>query len=551
MKKLFCSVLVCVCLSPLFAGGGGQKSQQSAATQVISNLPPGTLPVTAEPVTLRIFYQQESQVLDYVDNKLTKHLEEKTNIHIDWDLVSSRDKTQKLNLLLATGQGLPDVFMGGMDTSLLVDYASQGIFIPLENYIENSSKWFKDVLALYPETKKMMTTPDGHIYALPSLSFVEPNMISSRLWMNKAWLDKLGLAVPTTTEEFRNVLRAFKTRDPNGNGRADEIPFIGATNGWNTIVDTFILNAFLQYPTTSNGTGAIRYIISPNGKVVPVFAQEEYRDGIMYLNELMREGLLDQVTFTQDVSQLRQVFESPGPELIGALTAGGANTFADRVNSMRYQDYVAVPPIAGPKGLRYAAYNPYGYYNSPNCYVITNQCKNPEAAFRFADYLYSEEISLWGRLGEPGVDYIPNPGKKALDGGDALYEQVLVWGVQQKAHWQYTHPFYNFFDAKSVLNPDPFYLTNILWNAMLAYRPYAPAAASCLPPLIYKVDEARELNDINTALIQYIDETRVRWITSGGADREWANYLRELDRIGLKRVMEITQAAYDRFMSAK
>ncbi|GHV50435.1 ABC transporter substrate-binding protein [Spirochaetia bacterium] len=551
MKRTVTVVFVCVLLTVLFAGCGKKAASAATSGPALSGLPPGTLPVTQEKVDLRIFFQQESQVLDYVDNKFTKHLEEQTNVHINWELVSSQDKTQKLNLLLATGQDLPDVFMGGMDTSILVAYAAQGTFIPLEDYIDKTSLWFKNVIAKHPELPKMMTAPDGHIYALPNLAFVYPNMISSRMWINRVWLDKLGLKAPTTTDEYRDVLRAFKTRDPNGNGRADEIPLIGATNGWNTIPETFILNSFLEYPTTGNGTGSIRYTVSPQGKITPVFNQEAYRDGIIYMNELVKEGLLDTVTFTQDINQLRQGFENPGYAYIGSLPGGGANSFADRVNSTRYQDYELLPPLKGPKGVQSTAYNPYLYFSIPNCYVITSSCKNPEVAFRFADYFYDEQISLWSRLGKPGEDYTPNPPKAALDGGTALYEQILVWGSQHKAHWQNTQPLYNFFDAKSALNPDPYYLTNILWNAMLAYQPYAPKQETCLPPLIYTADEAKEMNDINVALIQYIDESRIRFITTGGIEREWASYLRELDNIGLKRVVEIVQTAYDRFANAK
>jgi putative aldouronate transport system substrate-binding protein len=551
MKKFFCAALACACLSSLFAGGGGQRTQQPAVSPAISNLPPGTLPVTNEPVTLRIFYQQEPQVLDFVDNKLTKYLEKQTNVKIEWDLVLSRDKTTKLNLMLATGQGLPDVFMGGMDTSLVVAYADQGTFIPLDDYIEKSSKWFKDVLIQFPELRKMMTVPDGHIYALPNIADALPNQMPSRLWMNKTWLDKLGLAVPATTEEFRNVLRAFKTRDPNGNGRADEIALMGSTNGWATMVDTFIMNAFLQYPTDSTGTGSRRFIVQ-NNKVVPVYTQEGYREGIIYMNELVQEDLLDPSSYTQDTAQLKQIFENPNIAILGAVTAGGPNTIADMVNSRRYRDYVGVPPIKGPKGVQYTAYNAYGFFNNANCWVISSVCKNPEAAFRLGDYFFSSEISMFGRLGEPGTDYIPNPvGKKAVDGGQALFEAILVYGSEQKSHWQNRNPYYNFFDNKGVASDDPYTLQDYLWNTMLTYQPYAPPKEECIPPLIYTVQEAQELNDINTALIQYVDETRVRWITSGGIEREWAGYLRELDTIGLKRVVEITQAAYDRFINAK
>ena len=175
----------------------------------------------------------------------------------------------------------------------------------------------------------------------------------------------------------------------------------------------------------------------------------------------------------------------------------------------------------------------------------------PEAAFRFGDYFFSEEISMFGRLGEPGTDYIPNPtGKKAVDGGEALFEALLVYGSEQKSHWQNRNPYYNFFDNKGVASDDPYTLQDLLWNTMMKYKPYAPARGDCVPPLIYTVEEAGEYNDIWTALTQYVDETRVRWITSGGIEREWDAYVKELEVIGLKRGVEITQAAYNRSINA-
>ncbi len=510
------------------------------------------LPLTTEPVTLRVFFQQEPQVLDYVDNKLTKHLEEMTGVKIEWDLVLSKDKTQKLNLLLATGQGLPDVFMGGMDTSTLVDYASQGMFIPLNDYIENDAYYFQKVLDEFPDLKKMMTAPDGNIYALPNINMSEPNMMPSRLWINQEWLDNLGLAVPTTTDELKAVLTAFKTQDPNGNGIADEIPLMGASSGWSVLADTFIMNAFLQYPTDAAYPNNPRRYIVTDGKIDPVYNKDAYKAGLTYMNELITEGLLDPSTFTQDATQLKQLFENPDIAIVGALTAGGPNTFANMTGSDRFRDYVAVTPIAGPEGVQYTAYNPFGYFNVPNCWVITSNCKNPDIAFKLADLFYSEEISMWGRLGEPGVDYIQNPeGKKAVDGGDALFEAILVYGSEQKSHWQNRNPYYNFFDNKGVASDDPYALQDLLWNTTMAYKPYAPDPATCLPPLMYTVEEAQELNEINTALLQYVDETRVAFITGGNIDAQWDAYLKELSTIGIDRVVEIMQQAYDRFSAAE
>ena len=522
------------------------------ATLLVASMLFGCMSLSlAEAATpLRIFFQQEPQVLDYVDNKLTHHIEEQFNVKIEWDLVLGQDKTQKLNLILATQQNLPDVFMGGMDTSTVVEYGSQGTLIPLNDYIENNSVYFKKVMEIFPDLAGLMTAPDGNIYALPNINMSQPNMVPSRLWINKVWLDNLGLTVPTTTEELKAVLEAFKTKDPNGNNLADEIPLIGANTGWSTLVDTFLMNAFLQYPTDGASVSSRRYTVA-DGKITPVYNNDGYKAGLKYLNELVTAGLLDPASYTQDANQLKQLFENPDIAIVGALTAGGPNTFANMTGSDRFRDYIALTPIKGPDGVQLTAYNPFGYFNAPNCWVITSECKNPELAFSIADAFFSEELSMWGRLGEPGVDYIPNPeGKTAVDGGEALFEAILVYGSEQNAHWQNRNPYYNFFDNKGVASEDPYTLQDLLWNVTQEYFPFTPATETCLPPLIYTPEEAAELNGINAVLAQYIDEMRVQMITGGNIDAVWDSYIAELSNIGLERLVEIMQQAYDRFAAA-
>ena len=79
----------------------------------------------------------------------------------------------------------------------------------------------------------------------------------------------------------------------------------------------------------------------------------------------------------------------------------------------------------------------------------------------------------------------------------------------------------------------------------------ALAEENCLPPIINTAEEAKEFNEITTVLYQYVDESRVKFITSGGIDEGWQAYLDELNNIGLDRAVELTQAAYDRYMEAE
>ncbi|MGV2788079.1 ABC transporter substrate-binding protein, partial [Clostridium perfringens] len=106
----------------------------------------------------------------------------------------------------------------------LVNYGTDGTILPLEDLIDQYAPNLKALLDRRPDIKSSITAPDGHIYGLPS--WEENNLGTNPFFhvINKKWLDKLGLKMPQTLDEYTEALAAFKTQDPNGNGKADEIP---------------------------------------------------------------------------------------------------------------------------------------------------------------------------------------------------------------------------------------------------------------------------------------------------------------------------------------
>ena len=64
--------------------------------------------------------------------------------------------------------------------------------------------------------------PDGNLYTLPQIDGYRPKCVNVMM-INQTWLDKLGLEKPTTLGELKDVLIAFRDKDPNGNGKQDEI----------------------------------------------------------------------------------------------------------------------------------------------------------------------------------------------------------------------------------------------------------------------------------------------------------------------------------------
>lgn len=507
----------------------------------------GELPIVEEPVTLKIFMSQEPSVTDYVDNKLTKYLEEQTGIHVEWELVPVQDREQKLNLLLASGENLPDIIMGGISNDLIVQYADQGVFLPVQDLLEEHSAYYKDVLANYEGMEEIMTAPDGNFYSFQQVNDSVPNSYAIRCWINQTWLDNLGLEMPKTKDEFVEVLRAFKEKDPNGNGIQDEIPVMGSTNGWHSLFDQWFITNYVPYNKDDT------FLVDDEGKVTPSFAIDRYREALIALNELIEEGLYDPASYTQENEQLKQAFEAG---IVGVIPGGGPNSFANLSGDM-YRNYVALEPIDCGYG-QIAYHNQYSYLMYRNTAVITTACENPEAAVKWLDYMFSEDISMRGRLGEPEVDWLKaKEGEVGVDGQPALYTAVLNWGEQQNSHWAGYMPYMENFADRCVATGDPFELQQYLWDATEDhYKPYTMENAGwhVLPGVMYTAEDAKQINEIWTVMKNFVNESRAGFTTGAmdpADDKAWESYLEELNKQGLETLLNIYQTRYDELYKAE
>ncbi|MFH5185012.1 extracellular solute-binding protein [Paenibacillus sp. TAB 01] len=388
--------------------------------------PAGVFPITNEPTTLRVMVMDNNRVENFATNEFTKWLEEKTNLHIEWEVVPDKNAQQKLNLALASGD-YPDVFLGlNVKPVQQALYGKDGVFLPMNRLIEQYGVETKRVLEQAAYAKEVITAPDGNIYSLPLVNDCYHCLLSSKMWINQAWLTRLGLPLPTTTEAFEQVLQAFKDKDPNGNGKADELPLVSATNAPSGAIETFLMESFVQSDTN--------YMFIENGKIQAAYNQPGWKQGLLYLRELYQKGLIATQSFTQDRNQLRLLGENPAANLIGAVPSQNPSVFSS-LEGTRWKDYVAVAPLQGPGGWRTAEYNPYRSV-SPGAFIITDKAKSPEAAFRLADLLYSEEAAFRGIIGRPEKEWTwAGPGDVGIDGKPAKWKQLANYGKLQNAHW--------------------------------------------------------------------------------------------------------------------
>lgn len=554
-KRLTAALLsTCLILSAVACSKKDKDSSPEKTPEAISsNLnKPGTFPISKEKVKFTIGVQQDPNLKDWKTNALTKELEEKANVDFEFVIFPSADTAAKLSAMIASQTELPELF--AFTTVGLDSYYDTGVLLPLTKYYKdpNMAYYFNKRLEKNPEQKAFLLEnskcPDNENYATIRFSPEIGNEYPNRMWINQTWLTKLGLPMPKTTDEYYNTLKAFVTKDPNGNGKADEIGLMGSKNGWNQKPQDTLMNAFTYVDTRYN------YLTAKDGKLDVPYNKAEWKAGLEYLNKLVKEGLMSPLTFTQDSNQFKTIAENPDAQVLGSMAAGSLSFYT--AESKRKADFVPMPPLTGPKGANYATYVPTmpGYAT-----FITKYCKNPELAFRMFDYMYEEKMSMWQRFGVPGVDW-----DTKVDGIKGLYEDSL--GVKcgfrqinnvmtaQNSLWGNTLPNYRELlspmSIQGVAMPDnKLDYSKFTADAVPLYMKKHPSEIIYRIP--YTTDEFSEIKDITAAINTFRNESTARFITGDKPMSDWDSYVKELDKIGLSKYVQISQKAYDRTKSKK
>ena len=543
MKKLLILLLSLISALALFANGKGDAASAAPAVEVSA---PGQLPIVKEQVELSGFLPTIGFIEDIYTTDSYAWLEEATNVHVDWIESSKVDAKNKLSILLASGN-YPDIIQGVSGSALsgqeIFKYGSQGIFIPMNDLIDEYAYNIKDMLNAEPWVESAITSPDGNIYGLPAVYTDDYHMtMRQKLWVNQKWLDNLGLDIPTTLNEFYDMLVAFKTRDANGNGDPnDEIPLTGAKrNAEDTAL--WIMNAFVPAGSQDDSGDSMlnQYEFIIDGKVFFSANTNEFREGLRFIKKLYDEGLLDPAALTQDRDQVKPLVDGGNASLVGGMASHHPGNFSNMGSAdERYKNYVPVPPVKGPKGNQATPWL-IDQVVKPGEYVITDNCEYPEVAFRFADVQFGEEWALRER-GVEGTHWrhaAPSENLIGIDGNPAKYVYMETLTPEANARVNmgpgWTRNYKNEF-AKS----EGYSYEEMLYNATLLYDPYKVARFPYATAQIGS-DDMDEFNDLRRTIHSYIGEATDRFIIGDlDLDSEWEQYVKQLDQIGLDRYLAI------------
>ncbi len=515
MKNLFKRVLflTLAAIMVLQFTGCGNKTQGNADFEI--DLDSDVL-ISKEPIELSYFFRASKDADGQYG--IFKEAAKMTGVFAKTTVSKSNsDLTQSFNLMLASGDIADLVFT--QDELQFMKYGMDGAFVALNKHFDKMPN-FKKFLDENPEVKRNLTAIDGNIYYLP---FCAGGKTAQGWFVREDWMEKLGLENPTNAEELYEVLTAFKTQDPNGNGIADEVPFFGAA--------TQKLEDFFPLWDARQGW----YV--KDGKIGFGPLDPQYKTAMQNIIKWYKEGLFDKEIVTASKSPRDRMLM----DNIGGMTT---DWFA---STARYNDTVKdIPgfkftPFAPPEniilGQRAASAN-YGW-------GIYSGTKYLDEAVKFLDFWFSEKGSNLINFGKEGEHWNMVDGKpqftEELLAQDSPQDVIRTFGCQMGIGYKQ-----NFDYEKQWMN-------QIAVDGMEMYEE-GNWFAEKMPPVTMQMSaaEREEYTTLKTNIETYYDECFQKWILGSlDFDANYDKFVKEVKTLGIDRLLDLQNEAYVRYQNVK
>ena len=485
-----------------------------------------------------------------------KRLEEATNVHVEWRTIQQDQWGEKISLEMANPKTLPElVFNAGFGDTDLQRYAKQGAIIPLEDYIDKCMPNLQSVFEQAPEYRTMCTDENGHIWAFPwieQLGYEKTAIqtVGNMPFINKGWLDFLGLEVPTTVDDFEAALIAFRD---NADALKAEFNIEGTIIPMSFIMNDqdpyIIINGFGEgYGDVDNG----RHIAVTNDtQVICTATQEGFKKGTAWMHKLYEEGLIDPEAFTQEWSTY--VAKGKSGRYGVCFSWDVANIAQVSMDDLiAGKGWVPLPALTAdvrnitPQNTSFTS-----GFNRGRC-VVTALCKNPELVCSWIDQMYAPMQSPqnnWGTYGEDDDFDIFEMGTN--DNGEPMLKHTWL-GDASPVEVR---------EAESVNGPlailDSYYGKYVTLPDDAAYRlnwikdVYTPDMNNdyVFPDVFMNADDNKECSNLSADLKKCINTAKSDWVMNGFTDADWDKFQSDLKAYGLDKYLEIHQKYLDAYFA--
>lgn len=482
------------------------------------------LKIVKEKITINMFVPKSPIQPDWGTMVLFNELEKRTNINVKFEQVPLTSYAEKRSLKWEDKNNPADAFFLANNMDEIVLYSGRGALTPLNDLIDKYAPNYKKWLDKYPQIKKAATLSDGKMYSFVSVDTIGGN--AAKQYINKKWLDKLGLSVPTTIDEFYNVLKAFKTQNPNGKNGNDEIPFsyLNADQSRN-----FVISAFGYV-----GTGM--ELDMRTNKMVWVPSTSNYREYLKFMNKIYKEGLLDPYVFSNQSADL--VVKGKSNQLGCFSTAGAFLVAGNELDN----DYTAFGPLTSSVNSQKMWYQ-FGRQFDPTVLIIPKTSKYAKEIVRWMDVFYDESTVPLQSNGIENTDW------KWNDSAKTAWTFIVPKGMERE-NYRATLTYQaglggavlsNGFNLKDS-SPE----TVKVNNEAAIYRPFLREP---LPVIQWTSDEMKTVKDLEAQINNYMATSEANFIKGSkdpNNDTDWNDHISTLNKINYQKLVSVYQGAVDR-----
>lgn len=489
------------------------------------------LPIVDEPTTLSYFVADDSNAAimttDWNDNEFYQEMERRTGVHLEFEMVSSADYQTNFNLMIASGNLADMIYVGASYYAEGVDAAiDDGYFLDLTDLVDEYMPNYEKVRTSDVQYELLSTTDSGRLGAVYELRQSKQGPWLG-LWIRQDWLDDLGLDTPVTFDDYHEVLTAFK------NEKGATAPLILNFSGSDG-----------EFGTMSGGLNVLNsWQLDETGKVNFGPYMDAWKEYVTIMHQWYTEGLIDPDFMATDerTADMAKVVTGASGLFAALYTMPSVYEAASEDPNMNLAP--VNPPVMneGDEGhirLRDS-------YTSGNT-AISADSENWEVALRWLDYLYTDEGALLANYGVEGDTF------EFDENGEPVFTDKIL---NNENGWTMTQT------VASYLCPSAGIANWSDWTRELAGVPEKDQACYDvwsefsddwrLPSSVTLTQEESTERAALYADISTIVKEQTAQFISGALDIEsnWDAYISALEASGMERAIEITQAAYDRYLA--
>ncbi len=514
---------------------GGDEAEK------VGNINVTGYPIADEAITYTIMNKRSNLDKSASQNEkaMVAQATEETNIIIEWTETTESAYAEQYDLMLATGEGLPDAFMTWPNETQIASNTQRFYEITdevLEQYAPNIySQFIENVDGGLDVLRKN----DGKIYSLPvGIWSSYTNEANSILFINNEWMQTLGITeMPTNIDELYNVMVSFKNDDPNGNGQQDEIPFLFAQSNWAAKLQILAgswgitgrnLNNDSWFGTVEDGTYSLN------------IDTQAFRDFLTEMNKWYEAGLINIDGFSMNGSEFNSV--------VAQDIHGMYGSWSPTVDDYKNEVWVGMPviPAVGYEGQEVKSGESGPITANKNGFMITSDCEEPLGLLRWWDYFHKDtetkRIACYGPEGttwsanEDGTAYAFDP-DPIPSGFSNVSELHNTYG------WRAANSPVIFGDEEARPNPDVLSADSIRYELGDYYSDYY--LDEFIPVTPVPADVAEDFSFTKTEIENHVQTFMADSVSHGITDESWNTYLSELEAFGIAEWVEYYQNYVD------